>query len=92
MSDKTMTTYKRADGELIGGEFGWVADPEYFEDDDEPTQIVEEVWALQSTRTVWAPDRGYCIECGEKVPLPDDYDGKMALLCDEPDCIVERER
>lgn len=45
---RTMTTYKRYDGEMVAGEYGWVADIEFFEDDDEPTKVVKEVWTLQS--------------------------------------------
>ena len=48
---KTWTTYKRADGELICNEYGWVGHLEYFEDDDDPTELIEEVWQLVSTRT-----------------------------------------
>lgn len=38
-------TFERADGELIGGEFGWVSDVEYF-DDDGPTKLVRKRWQL----------------------------------------------
>lgn len=43
----TMTTFKRADGEMIYGEYGWVADLEYFEEeryDQTGVKIVKEVW------------------------------------------------
>jgi hypothetical protein len=58
-----MTTYKRADGELIG-EYGWVTDLDWFDNDDgiwEPIELVEEVWWRESTRSLtytppgWTP-------------------------------------
>lgn len=42
-----MTTYKRADGEDVWGEYGWVVNLEFFEDeaaDHEGVKIVREVW------------------------------------------------
>lgn len=69
---KEMTTYKRADGELILDEFGWVADIEYFDDDDEPTQLIEERWQLVSTRKMWAGGTN-CWQCHDHVDLPEDY-------------------
>lgn len=55
MSAERMTTYKRADGELISGEYGWVGDIEYFDDDEHytPVEIVEEVWERTASRTFW---------------------------------------
>jgi hypothetical protein len=50
-----MTTYRRADGELIAGEYGWVGELEWFEMDDEPTEYIEEVWILQSSRSIMVP-------------------------------------
>lgn len=41
---KVMTTYRLADGELIAGEFGWVAETEWFDDGDDPVELVREVW------------------------------------------------
>lgn len=62
-----MVTYKRADGDLIYGEFGWVCEPEYFEDDDEPTEYVKETWVLQSSETFTHRPSGWeqCPLCGE---------------------------
>ena len=48
-----MTTYKRADGEMIGDEYGWVADLDYFDFDDYPVELVEEVWERRTVRTFW---------------------------------------
>lgn len=62
----TMTTYKRADGHGIGGEYGWVTDMESVDADadgaDEPIEFVEEVWVRQSVRTFQRP---VCSECDE---------------------------
>ena len=52
----TMTTYKRADGELIG-EHGWVTDLKYFEDDYGPTELIEEHWVRLSTRQLTVNER-----------------------------------
>ena len=89
--DYDLTTYKRADGEMIADEFGWVADIDYFEDLDEPIKLVREDWRRIKRIEFWHPDFGHCAECGEDVPLPDDYDGKMLLYCADPECITERE-
>lgn len=48
----SMTTYKSVNGDPIG-EFSWVTDMEFFEDDDEPVEVIEEVWRRVSTRTFW---------------------------------------
>ena len=48
MSDRkdaeTMVTYRRADGEPVCGEYDFVTGLEWFEDDWEPTQLIEERW------------------------------------------------
>ena len=47
MADVTMTTYKRADDELVYGEYGWVTDLEYFEEeryDQAGVKIIKEAW------------------------------------------------
>ena len=84
MSDeKTMTTYKRADGQMIG-DFGWVADREYLEDDDyyEPEEYVQETWELKNSKVIWIPDHVPCQECGDEVPLPADYKRGQLLTCE----------
>lgn len=60
MDKTTMTTYRRADGELIYGEFSFVCDTEFFEDADETTEYVEEVWELKAARTFTLP---LCTQC-----------------------------
>jgi hypothetical protein len=90
---RAMSTYKRADGQLIAGEFGWVADREYIEESDdfgEPTEYVREDWILCNRRTFWFPDHVLCSECGDTdVPLPADYEAGKVLVCD--DCLAERD-
>jgi len=52
---ETMTTYRRADGELVGGDYGWVADLEWFEEDEwglEGVKVVKEVWTLTVTEEI----------------------------------------
>ena len=51
-----MTTYRRADGGLIADEYGWVGELDWFEMDDEPTEYIEEVWTLQSSRSIMVPE------------------------------------
>lgn len=88
---RSMSTYRRSDGELISFQFGWVADVEYFEmdDDNEPTEYVREDWILAGRKTIWIPDHVLCSECGdEEVELPDDYEAGKVLVCD--DCLHER--
>ncbi len=80
----TMTTYKRADGDLICGEFGWVADIEYFDDDDEPTELVEEVWVRQSVRTFTKRPSNY-----EQCPLCGEWSGWAADCTDEHLAVLE---
>lgn len=64
-AEVTMTTYRRADGELIYGEYGWVADIEYFDDqrlDMEGVKIVREVWARTEVEEIHLhPDE--CFVC-----------------------------
>lgn len=45
-------TYRRADREAIA-DFGWVTDLDVFEDDDYPTELVEETWTRTAVRTFW---------------------------------------
>ena len=59
----TMTTYKMADASMVNEEFGWVTDLEYFEDEEEPTEVIEEVWVLKSSRTITVGPQ--CSECGD---------------------------
>lgn len=91
-STRTMTTYKRYDGELIAGEYGWVADVEFFEDDDEPTKVVKEVWKLQSTEVVVVGGRavGECFvnygdeECErDAVSWVEAPDGDFFQVCED---------
>ena len=47
----TRTTYRRADGELIWGEYSYVHDLEFFEDEQhcDGVDLIKEVWVLQET-------------------------------------------
>lgn len=48
----TWTTYKMEDDSLIGGEYGWVANEEYFEELDYPVKVIKETWVLQKSEIV----------------------------------------
>lgn len=45
-------TYRMADGTEIFGEYAWVTDPEFFEDGDEPIEVIKETWKLIGSETV----------------------------------------
>ena len=75
---KTMTTYRRADGELIGGEYGWVADTDFFDDEEDYLEVVEEVWTLASTRTLkFGPLSRWCDTCDEDIELKEPVNGPV---------------
>lgn len=46
-------TFKLADGELVYGEFGWVTDLDFFDDIDEPIELIEERWQRTYERRRW---------------------------------------
>ncbi len=58
LNQPTLTTYERADGEPIAGEFDFVTQLEWFEDDDEPTELIKRTWHLVEvvTMTVNEPE------------------------------------
>lgn len=53
-----LVTYKRTDGEPIG-EFVWVVGLEWFEDDDEPTDLIKETWVLASREEITVKPMGW---------------------------------
>lgn len=52
MEGPTMITFRRADGELVAGEFMFVTGLEWFETDDEPTELVKQTWRLVESETI----------------------------------------
>jgi hypothetical protein len=63
MSDR-MTTYRRADGEMIG-DFAWVNDREFFDEEDEPIDLIEEHWVkVKEIKLRKYPRHYLCEECG----------------------------
>lgn len=82
-----MTTYRRADGDTIG-DFAWVAGLEMFEDDDGPTEVVEEVWQCVSRTQHWIlPTRLYDCDvdwCDEDaVAWVEQAPGNWSQRCEE---------
>ena len=79
---KQMTTWRRADGELIGGDYSFVTDADSltYEVDasSAPMEYVEEVWELRSSRPLIGFPYFYSCEVGEcdmdavgwRVPTP----------------------
>lgn len=53
MEPSLTKTYRRADGELVGDDYGWVIGLEWFDDAWDPVEIIEEVWTRASVRTFW---------------------------------------
>lgn len=83
-----MTTYKRADGELIMGQYSFMTEPDYFESDDDGGdyfEVVEETWTLTGTRTLkfGSLDR-WCSVCDEDVTLSEPT--PEPILCDSCEC------
>src|SRR5689334_4561662 len=75
----TWTTYKRADGDLVGGEYAWVADIDFFNDEAEEVdclEIIEERWTLVERRVIklGRTDR-WCAECDADVTLSEPVTG-----------------
>jgi len=48
----TWTTYCRADGEMIYGDYSFVTELEWFEEDYEPTSLVQQTWQLVETTQI----------------------------------------
>lgn len=73
----TFVTYKRADGDPVGGEYGWVTDTEFFEDEDY-VEVVKEVWTLASRETIklGETDR-WCFTCDAEMTLPEPVNGPV---------------
>lgn len=65
-------TYRMADGSLVAGEFGWVADPDYFDDVDEPVEVIRETWSLVETEVIRLPKR--LVEIEEELAKEADAD------------------
>lgn len=81
-------TYRRADGELIGGEFTTVGDLEYFDDEADESwclEVVEERWTLVSRRTLklGRTDR-WCASCDDDVTVDEPVDGPVYCPKCEP--------
>lgn len=47
-----LTTYRRADGEPIWGEYDFVVNEEFLEEVDEPLDVIKEVWQLSSSEVI----------------------------------------
>ena len=52
MPDDTMTTFRTVNGDPIG-DFEWVTDIDYFDGENEPLEVVEEVWQRVSVSQRW---------------------------------------
>jgi len=46
---ETKTTYRLADGSMIYGEYSYVDGLDGWWDDDEPVELVKEIWTLVSS-------------------------------------------
>lgn len=58
------TTYERADGEMIA-DYSWVDGLEWFERDNEPTELIRSRWTLiDAGPFTYHPPACYCDDCG----------------------------
>lgn len=72
-----MTTYRRADGEPIGGDYKFVTETEWLDDEvgfgNEPLLVVEERWERVSSRTLMlCPPHMLCSACEGEGEVVDD--------------------
>lgn len=71
--------YRRADNEPIYGEYGWVTDLDYFEDEDDDIRLKRQRWQLISEDVIEIIHRtALCPTChgDETVPSPAGIDVK----------------
>lgn len=89
MADDEMTTYRRVDGELIAGEFAWVTDVDFFDDDHglDYLEVIAETWTRTGQRTLkfgeldrWCGMAG----CEENVELAEPVDGPVYCPTHQP--------
>ena len=81
------TTYRRADGEDICGEYAWMDSPDIFDDLDDATEVVVETWVLASREMRRMGPLDLCATChGEcEIEAVGEGSGETVLaLC--PDC------
>jgi len=92
MADVTMTTYKQADGEPVGGEYSFVTDLDHFDECWRPVEVVEQVWVQAATRTFWQfPVTVYSCEIEDQEPCDEDAvaweqvddDGTWMQVCEQ---------
>lgn len=80
LTPSTLDTFKRADGELIHDEYGWVSDLDnVVENLEEPQQFVQETWRRTFHRVFWLLPEPYG-SC--EFPMPDP-EGDPTDLCEE---------
>jgi len=65
-AEGVMTTYRRADGEPIG-DYSWVTELDFFDEEDERTELIVEVWHRVAVDTIEVGPSWTCPECGEDV-------------------------
>lgn len=71
---RTWKTYRQADGDLIMGEYSFMTEPDYWDnnDNDEYIEVVEETWQLLETRTLkYGRTDTWCQLCDEEFTLPE---------------------
>lgn len=93
----TMTTYKRADGEAIYGDYTFMCGDEWATDDSDPVVVRKEVWVRQSVEDYVAGSHTdlWCNNCGEDVrpltveDLTGDWPKELCAEC-EADPEVEK--
>lgn len=80
VAPERMITYRRADGELIAGEYAFVTTLDWFQDHDvhDRLELIEETWTL-TRRWDFAIGRleRWCDECDDDVTLTEPVDGPV---------------
>lgn len=77
-----MTTYSMADpGELVGGEFSHVMSLDFFDGDDEPSELIREVWQLVRRDRITFNPSNYSAPC-EACETEGELDGNDCPECD----------
>jgi hypothetical protein len=66
-------TYKRADGDTIGDDWGWITDTDVLDNDEYPSQLIEETWERVAVRKFWHFPHGlYACEIEDEEPCEED--------------------
>lgn len=72
--DRVLKTYRHADGSLVMGEYSFMTEPDYWDNeaDGEYVEVVEDTWQLVTSRTLkYGRTETWCQVCDEEFTLPE---------------------